>query len=131
MKRIYFIKPIGLPGPIKIGASVNFYGRLDQINLWSPIPLELIGTIEGQHEDELFLHQSLFDSHSHGEWFFPTTKVVETIAGVLKHGMSYARENLHPVGSHRSKMVSARTRELISKGVRKARESAKPMNGAA
>jgi hypothetical protein len=33
---VYFIKPVGLPGPIKIGFSVNTRERLLSLGAWSP-----------------------------------------------------------------------------------------------
>ena len=103
MKYIYFIKPIDRDGPIKIGSSINYHQRLAQINLWSPIPLELIGAIAADCVcDESHLHRCLADAHSHGEWFHPTPKVLEAVAGILKHGISYIHNNLHPVGFIRS-----------------------------
>lgn len=80
---IYFIRPIGQPGPIKIGWSGKPANRLATIMPWSPMPLEIVATCEGERSLELNLHRCFADQHSHGEWFHAhprLTSAVEAIA---------------------------------------------------
>src|SRR3546814_12747101 len=41
MKRVYFIRPIGQAGPVKIGCSVGPNKRRPELETWSPVPLEI------------------------------------------------------------------------------------------
>lgn len=68
---IYFIKPVGHDGPIKIGfaSSASCKERMECFSRWSPLRLELVLTIEGDAALERNLHDCLFPLHSHGEWF--------------------------------------------------------------
>jgi hypothetical protein len=42
---IYFIRPIGQDGPIKVGHSINVPLRLREYNKWSPLPLEVVAML--------------------------------------------------------------------------------------
>lgn len=66
---IYFIKPIGMRGPIKIGCSRVAYRRLQQLRTWSPLPLELLVEMPGGKVVERQFHDRHADFRSHGEWF--------------------------------------------------------------
>lgn len=48
-KSIYFIRPVGQRGPIKIGCSYLPLDRLRGLCQWSPLPLEVVATCDGQH----------------------------------------------------------------------------------
>jgi hypothetical protein len=62
MKRyVYFIKPVGMDGPIKIGCSNIPEHRLVSLSMWSPFPLEIIGKTPGNLKDEGFLHRCFSD----------------------------------------------------------------------
>lgn len=99
---VYFIKPAGLDGPIKIGHSWCPENRLIDLSAWSPWPLQLIGCIPGRGEDERFLHQCFADCHSHREWFHSTQRLRDTIDKILKAGNIEAiRADLKPIGSIR------------------------------
>lgn len=71
-KYVYFLKPKNMDGPIKIGCSDIPVNRLMAFAVWSPFPLELIGSAVGTLRDEQFLHRCFADSHSHSEWFHST-----------------------------------------------------------
>lgn len=102
---VYFIKPVGLDGPVKIGCSGVTGERLQTLAVWSPWPLEVVVSAPGTFEDERFLHSCFADSHSHREWFHSTAKIRETMA-LIASGKSLAevRADLKPVGSIRSRI---------------------------
>lgn len=69
MRRVYFIRPIGMVTPVKIGCSISPDGRRDTLESWSPFPLEIIAEIEGGYDTERRFH-ALFDGlHERREWF--------------------------------------------------------------
>lgn len=80
---VYFIKPCGLYGPIKIGCSQAPTVRLESYMRWSPLPLELIVAIPGTPGLEANIHSCLSRSHSHLEWFHPTDEVCGLIAKLV------------------------------------------------
>jgi hypothetical protein len=107
---IYFIRPAGANGPIKIGCSSVPKDRLEAISVWSPLPLEMIGTVPGSFDDEKFLHQCFADQHSHREWFHASDKLETIIAEILDAGsIAPARTKLSPVRSIRSGSNRPRT----------------------
>lgn len=76
---VYFIKPVGMDGPVKIGCSGNPRKRLSSLMSWSPFRLEIAATFPGEYDLEENLHQCFSDLHSHGEWFRPDPRLTETI----------------------------------------------------
>lgn len=83
---VYFFKPAGLDGPIKIGCSATPYDRLATFAAWSPFPLEMIGSVPGSAKDETYLHRCFYSSRSHGEWFRSTPELRDAIARILELG---------------------------------------------
>lgn len=83
---IYFAKPVGMDGPIKIGCSSIPLDRITQLAEWSPIPLEFLGAVAGNYMDEQFLHSCFADLHSHHEWFHPTPELRDIIEKVIQCG---------------------------------------------
>lgn len=81
-KQVYFIKPVGMDGPIKIGCSKWPEHRLVDLSIWSPFPLEIIASGEGSHELERFIHRMFAESRSHKEWFHATPDLVARILRV-------------------------------------------------
>jgi hypothetical protein len=80
---VYFIRPVGMPGLVKIGFSNNPAKRLDNMLCWSPIPLEIAATIPGDIKLEGRIHGLFKDCHSHREWFNETpqlTRFIERLA---------------------------------------------------
>ena len=90
MSRLYFIKPVGTDGPIKIGITTMLDKRLMEIACWSPVPLELLGSVTGDLSQESRIHRSFACDHSHREWFHATPRVRAFIDAVLAAG------DLHP-----------------------------------
>lgn len=82
MKSVYFIKPIGMDGPIKVGCSISPNGRMETLGLWCPLPLELIATVEGGHDLERRFHARYWLSHKGHEWFTPTATMLADIAAI-------------------------------------------------
>lgn len=82
-KHIYFIKPIGMDGPIKIGCSDKPAKRLITLAAWSPFELELIGSVPGTFSDESRLHRRFSDLHTRKEWFMSSPLLRQTIERVL------------------------------------------------
>ncbi len=84
---IYFIKPIGMAGPIKIGCTKSIDTRLDALMQLSPYPLELMVTAAGDFKLEHHLHARFAANRSHKEWFHPSD---ELMAGIdrVKAGAS-------------------------------------------
>lgn len=76
---VYVIRPKS-GGLSKIGWSQTPKARLQALAIGSPVPLELVGVIEGPQSDEMQWHLTFRDKHSHGEWFDLTD---EDIASIL------------------------------------------------
>ncbi|QPF81635.1 GIY-YIG nuclease family protein [Bradyrhizobium genosp. L] len=98
---IYFIKPRGQAGPIKIGFSKSLGERFGSISTASPLLLEIIGSTPGSLEDERFLHRCFAEQHSHGEWFYPSAALHAAIENILQKGIQFARETLTEKGKDR------------------------------
>jgi hypothetical protein len=77
----YFIQA-GVDGPIKIGSSKNLPVRLRTLCAMSPVPLRLLGVIEGDHEEAC--HARLAAFRVHGEWFVPADFVLEFIQSIAR-----------------------------------------------
>lgn len=88
-KRVYFIKPVGADGPIKIGCSRWPDDRLLNIANWSPVPIEIMASGVGSHELERFIHRMFAATRSHKEWFHATPALTSSIARVAD-GMDIA-----------------------------------------
>lgn len=101
--KVYFVKPVGASGPIKIGLSGNPQKRINEIKGWCPFELEMIGAVPGSWADEQFLHECLAEHHSHGEWFHASPLVLNTIEHVLYAGGVWAVRGLRPVANLRAK----------------------------
>lgn len=85
-RTIYFVKPIGMPGPIKIGSTGNLTDRFASLVGASPIDLELLVTIPGSYELEANIHDCLGRAHIRHEWFAPEPRILALI-DALKAGV--------------------------------------------
>ena len=86
MKRVYFIKPVGMDGPIKIGCTDDARGRLADLMAKSPFPLEIAATLPGDHILEARLHRRFIASNSHSEWFIwspDLQSIIDDVVGGL------------------------------------------------
>lgn len=119
MNHVYFIKPVDLAGPIKIGCSFAPHMRLRTFQVWSPFRLEIIGAIPGPFSEEKFLHDCFCEFHSHHEWFHPAPILIESIKTILDAGnIDPIRASINPVGSIRKwggiRAISAQRRKHLS-----------------
>lgn len=79
---VYFLRPIGADGPVKIGCSDLPLKRLKEISTWSPLPLEIAATAPGSLQLERNLHDCFADLHSHREWFSADSRLAAFIEKV-------------------------------------------------
>lgn len=80
--RIYFIKPVGMPGPVKIGCSADPPKRLLELSTWSPFPLEIVAMADGDFKIERNVHCCFADTHSHREWFHASDRLTAIMARI-------------------------------------------------
>jgi hypothetical protein len=100
---VYFIRPVGELGPIKIGISNDPIRRLKEFSGWSPVALEIVGSVPGSWSDEQFLHSALANYHLHGEWFAPGALVILAMNNIIETGgFDVVRRVLTPVKNLRS-----------------------------
>jgi hypothetical protein len=86
MSYVYFMRPVGRLGPIKIGYSTLPDLRLAQHQVWSPDPLELLAKAPGTPTDECTLHSMFSDSWLHCEWFRASDELLMLIGHVVLTG---------------------------------------------
>lgn len=70
---IYFIQQ-GSDGPVKIGhveGDAFFKSRLNNLQVGSPIKLNLLGVMDGSKEKEAEIHSEFAAQRIRGEWFTP------------------------------------------------------------
>jgi hypothetical protein len=80
---VYFIRPIGMQGPIKIGSSMSPTGRRDTLSTWSPFPLEILAEMPGGFDVERRLHAKHYQSSIGREWFNWTPELQADIDAVI------------------------------------------------
>lgn len=68
-KQVYYLKPVGEDGPIKVGCSRYVKERMNVVNRWCPFELEIAHCERGEHVVERILHVRYRDLKIHGEWF--------------------------------------------------------------
>ena len=79
---VYFVES-DTPGKlIKIGKTESLRQRLMLLQGTCPVQLTLIGVIRAPCGTESLFHALLALSRAHGEWFYPSTEVME-LAGQL------------------------------------------------
>lgn len=82
MKRVYFLRPAGCEGPVKIGCTIDLPGRLRSAACWSPFELEVLATIEGGYDLEHQFHALFAADHERLEWFSWSSRMDETVAAI-------------------------------------------------
>lgn len=86
MKSVYFMRPIGQQGPIKIGCSAQPIKRLRDVETWSPLPLEIVAHAPGGNSHERILHYRFGQHRLHGEWFAENAELIALMARVAETG---------------------------------------------
>ena len=81
---VYFIKQNDY---LKIGYTNNFNKRLNQLQVSSPVKLEVLGIIKGTKEDESNYHKMFSKFHSNGEWFSYNEELINFIDNLDKELM--------------------------------------------
>ena len=120
MRYVYFIRPIGMTGPVKIGQSTIPEKRLMVLSEWSPFPLEIAAVVEGGFDLESRIHNCFAEYHHHKEWFWAGPKLVSAIKK-LQAGMAVevAIDLLSPTGNIRKLRAkqggAARTPEQLKR----------------
>lgn len=79
---VYFLRPVGADGPVKIGHSQRPLVRLQTFASWSPVELELAATTPGSRTLEARFHAMFWDDHLHGEWFAASPRLTSLIADI-------------------------------------------------
>lgn len=82
MRKVYFIKPVGFNGPIKIGCSFAPGNRREQLQQWCPFPLEIVAEIDGDINLERRFHAHFESFHKGHEWFEATADLLVIIADI-------------------------------------------------
>jgi hypothetical protein len=75
---VYFVEAEGV-GRIKIGWTENLPERLKTLQLYSPVPLRLLGACWVTSDMEKSLHKTFADRRVVGEWFEPDSDLMELI----------------------------------------------------
>lgn len=85
LRTVYFMRQKGIErGPIKIGCSSYLPKRLDNLSVWSPVPLEVVASFAGGFHEERRLHSAFWSDHSHHEWFRWSPRLANLIASVVR-----------------------------------------------
>lgn len=84
MTAVYFIRPIDMNGPVKIGCSASPAMRLLTLARWSPFPLEIVAVIAGDTVLERRFHARFEHLHSHREWFKPSPEIDDVIVRIVE-----------------------------------------------
>lgn len=79
---VYFFRPVGLAGPIKIGHSKLCAERATLLTRYSPIPLEIVAKVPGGNILEGRFHAKFAHLLSHAEWFQAAPELLATIDAI-------------------------------------------------
>ena len=82
MSFVYFIKPVGMDGPIKVGCSYAPEGRRKTLDTWSPFALEIVAEIEGGFDLERRFHALFAETHQRREWFGWSRRIAAVIEAI-------------------------------------------------
>ncbi len=82
MTQVYFMRPVGCEGPVKIGFSRLPDTRLAIYMKWSPFDLEIAASIPCDQRDELRFHAAFAAHHMHHEWFAAAPEISATIEAI-------------------------------------------------
>jgi hypothetical protein len=87
---VYFFRPKGQDGPIKVGTSSCPAGRMVTYMAWSPVPLEICAQIEfgsraAAREAERKFHTRYDEHRLHHEWFAAHPLILRDIDMIRRH----------------------------------------------
>jgi hypothetical protein len=82
LSEVYFIQGYD-GGPIKIGRARDPRQRVRDLQIGSPVPLDLVCTIEGDERLESAFHKVFADDRLHGEWFAPSVGLEALIENLI------------------------------------------------
>ena len=101
---------------IKIGVSDDPQARLKSLQCGSSTRLRLLGSIDGDLEAEL--HRRLSNSRLHGEWFEPSSDVLDAVPSVSKCRLLSPPQIARRLGIKASKVIAWINRgELVASNV--------------
>ncbi len=86
--KVYFVRPVGHAGPIKIGFTSYMRERMNAMLAWSPYRLEILAMIDGDLGVEKALHKKFAEHRLHHEWFTPAKELLEFIESVTSASVS-------------------------------------------
>lgn len=66
---VYFARPVGADGRIKIGCSYKPASRLVALSVWCAYPVEIVAVAAGGFDVERSLHSYFAADRLHREWF--------------------------------------------------------------
>lgn len=111
-RSIYFVRPVGMDGPVKIGCSKEPLRRALQLSIWCPFKLEVVHSMPGTLADERALHRHFSADLLHNEWFKPSDRLCALI-GKLVAGAALVDlivKALAAIGSAKPKRSTSRRR---------------------
>lgn len=76
---LYFIRPVGAEGPVKVGYSAAPRSRLLNMMQWSPVELELILAVPAGPKDEFRAHRYFAETWIRHEWFAWSPRIAQVI----------------------------------------------------
>ena len=86
MRTVYFVRPAGKRGPIKIGCSLYPEIRLQQLQTYSRRgALEMAASVPGNMDNERRLHSLFWHDREEGEWF-KWSKVLQLVVDAAARG---------------------------------------------
>lgn len=122
---VYFIRPVGHAGPVKIGFSRAPQARKAALMEWSPLPLEVVVDIPGDIDLEHRIQGLFAASHSHHEWFAVTPELADLVAklaaGVAIADLIDMSAPIIPLYLPRKRTVGPNMRRYLSYALRVSR----------
>tara|TARA_B110000503_G_scaffold135328_1_gene215715 strand:+ start:213 stop:689 length:477 start_codon:yes stop_codon:yes gene_type:complete len=95
---VYFIKQGDY---VKIGFTNRFKTRLTQLQVSSPIKLEVLAIIDGDKSDEQKFHEQFKHISSNGEWFMQCDELksfIDLLDTTLMWKYGYLDNTISPIG---------------------------------
>jgi DNA-binding XRE family transcriptional regulator len=95
---VYFIKQGDY---VKIGFTNRFKIRLNNLQVSSPVKLEVLAIVEGDKNEEKNMHQKFKHICSNGEWFIYCDELkyyIDTLDNSLMWKYGYLENVLSPIG---------------------------------